>query len=110
MIKKADLIMAIAVLSVFLIVIGAFFLFGRPGGRAVVTSNGEVVATLPLNNDGEYTCSGDLGTNKIVVKDGEVFVESADCRDQICVNHIAVSKEGEIIVCLPHKLIVEVKK
>ncbi len=33
---------------------------------------------------------------------------SADCPDQICVNHGAVSKENESITCLPHKLIVEI--
>ena len=28
--------------------------------------------------------------------------------DKICVNHAAISKKGETIVCLPHKVVVEV--
>ena len=35
-------------------------------------------------------------------------MEAADCRDQICVRHRAVSAVGESIICLPHKLVVEI--
>ena len=32
----------------------------------------------------------------------------ADCPDLICVHHKPISRQGESIVCLPHKVIVEV--
>ena len=111
MIKKADIILALAVIGVFAVVLCAFLFFGKNGSYAAVTVNGETVATLPMNEDGEYLFSDDTaGYNLIKVKSGKAFVESADCRDQICVEHIAVSKEGEVIVCLPHKLTVEIRK
>ena len=38
----------------------------------------------------------------------KVSVNNKDCPDKICVNHAAISKKGETIVCLPHKVVVEV--
>ena len=35
-------------------------------------------------------------------------MKEADCPDQICVRHKAISKSGESIVCLPHKVVVEI--
>ena len=48
-----------------------------------------------------------LGENRIVIKDNMVYMEHADCPDQYCVKHKAISKTNETIVCLPHKLVVE---
>lgn len=46
--------------------------------------------------------------NLISVTDGMVVVEAADCKDQICVRHKPVSSKGESIICLPHRLVVEI--
>ena len=32
----------------------------------------------------------------------------ADCPDKICVNHATISDVGESIVCLPHRVVVEI--
>lgn len=46
--------------------------------------------------------------NVLQIKEGEVSITEADCPDLICVHHKPVSRQGETIVCLPHKLLVEV--
>lgn len=46
--------------------------------------------------------------NLLSVSGSEVSMEAADCRDQICVNHRPVSAGGESIICLPHRLVVEI--
>ncbi len=46
--------------------------------------------------------------NLISVADGRVTMEAADCRDQICVRHRPISSDRENIICLPHKLVVEI--
>ena len=48
------------------------------------------------------------GKNIVEIFDGEVNVKEADCPDQICVRHLPIAKQNEVIVCLPHKLVVEV--
>lgn len=46
--------------------------------------------------------------NLLSVSGSEVSMEAADCRDQVCVHHIPISAGGETIICLPHRLIVEI--
>lgn len=46
----------------------------------------------------------------LLAVDGErVWMEAADCPDQICVQHIPIKGGGESIICLPHKLVVEIR-
>lgn len=54
-----------------------------------------------------YTADGDY--NLIEVQDGKIRIAEADCRDQVCVRRGWASKNGETIVCLPHKLVLEVR-
>ena len=69
---------------------------------------GENKYTFPLNEDLEKKIITVNGENVILIKDGKVSVKSADCPDRICVKHRFISKNGETIVCLPHKIVVEV--
>lgn len=46
--------------------------------------------------------------NLFVCENGEVRMMQSSCPDLICVRHKAVSKTGETIVCLPHKLVIEI--
>ncbi len=46
--------------------------------------------------------------NRIVISDGTVCVSEANCPDKICVGHRKINKDNESIVCLPHKVVVEV--
>lgn len=46
--------------------------------------------------------------NLLAVSGEHVRMDSADCRDQICVHHRPIAGGGESIICLPHKLVVEI--
>ena len=46
--------------------------------------------------------------NLLAVSAESVSMDAADCRDQICVHHIPITGSGESIICLPHKLAVEI--
>lgn len=46
--------------------------------------------------------------NVFMCYDGKASMIAASCPDKICVHHIAVSSAGESIICLPHKLIIEI--
>lgn len=108
--KKADLILVVLAL----IAAAGIWLFYSAGAEkgltAVVTVDGEWKADLPLDDRGKssVTIETDGGYNIIAMENGEVFMTEADCRDQICVQHKKISKVGETIVCLPHKLVVEI--
>ncbi|PLX34180.1 MAG: hypothetical protein C0604_02130 [Clostridiales bacterium] len=50
-----------------------------------------------------------FGSNIIVVDGEGLRMEYSDCHDQVCVRDGTINSPGEILVCLPHRLIVEIK-
>lgn len=52
--------------------------------------------------------SEESGYNLLAVSESGVSMEAADCRDQICVHHRPITDSAESIICLPHRLVVEV--
>ena len=51
---------------------------------------------------------GKVGKCILVISDGKADMESADCPNQICVHHSAISHTGETIVWLPNSVVIEV--
>ena len=106
--KKTDIILALAAI----IAAAGIWLFYSAGAEkgltAVVTVDGEVRAELSLEENETAAIDTVWGYNIVETKDGQVFVTEADCRDQICVDHKKIEKVGETIVCLPHKMVVEI--
>ena len=104
--KKGDfVIVAIVTMLVVLSVIMRFTFPKNATSRVVVKQDNEVVYSQSIYKDNTF----DTGTNVIEIKDGVVFVKSASCKNQVCVNTGKISKKGESIVCLPNKVIVEIK-
>ena len=67
-----------------------------------IYENGKVAYTLDINVDREII----LKHNRIQIKNKEVYVEYADCANQICVQSPKISKAGESICCLPNNLVI----
>ena len=109
---KNDLILVGVLIGVLLLVGGAMLLFRSEGDMVVVTVDGEVYASYPLSKNTEVDIlTGENGTqvNRLVIKDGKAFVETATCPDGICASHKPISHDGESIICLPHKVVVAVE-
>ncbi|MGL5615753.1 MAG: NusG domain II-containing protein [Sarcina sp.] len=49
------------------------------------------------------------GVNKIIIKDNSISIEEAHCSDSICIKQGFIKKVGENIICLPQKIIIEIK-
>ena len=117
MIKKWDIVLIAILLVLSCIPEGIFFLSGAKqdgqGTVAVVTIDGKTVKEIPLSSHGgidSLTVQGtDGGYNVIVVKDQAIGITEADCPDKICIQEGFISRPGESVICLPHKVIVEVK-
>ena len=106
--KKADIILFAAAL---LIGIAGFFMLqgkAQSGAVARVVMDGQLQYELPLSSDGEYTVYGDHGYNIICVENGQVYVKDADCPNKDCMRYGKISKQGQMIVCLPHRLVITV--
>jgi hypothetical protein len=52
---------------------------------------------------------GPLGMTRVVIKDGRAWVEDSPCRDKVCIRMGKVSRPGEEAICLPNRVIVQMK-
>lgn len=51
----------------------------------------------------------EYGYNILEIGDGEVKIIDASCLDKICIKQGSISEIGQLLVCLPNRLVVEVK-
>lgn len=108
--KKINFVIVGVILAVVLGAFAATYAFGEStdARSAVVKDAAGNEYTLSLAEDTTKTITTSVGTNVIVVEDGTVRVFEADCPNHDCVEQGAISKAGQQIVCLPHKLTVDV--
>ena len=81
---------------------------GSSGLVAKVTVYGQVEDVFPLNVDVRQTYATDAGTNTVVVEGGKVHIEDADCAGGDCMKQGAIDQTHQLLVCLPHQLVVEI--
>ena len=108
---RNDLIFIAAILAVVAIGAAALFFLRGEGSTVQVEVDGTVIGTYPLSVDREVEIiTGGNGEelNLLVIKDGKATVTAATCPDGICAAHRPISREGESIICLPHKVVVTV--
>ena len=109
-IRKTDIVLCIVVILFSLVTY--FFLF-KPSekpekGIVVVTIDGKEYNRYPLGKDQNITIQGNGGMNCLQIKNSKVKMVKADCPDEYCVMQKEISKKGQSIICLPHKLSVEI--
>ena len=81
----------------------------RTGSDVIVLRDGKEVGRYSLSEDDIFTIWGDDESyNLILVNDGAAKVTDADCPDKLCVRQRSISKNGESIICLPHKLVITI--
>lgn len=103
-------------LLVLLAIIGVGFLiqryfFGKTGATAIIEQDRETISELDLSKDTELVLDdGNGGSNTITVKNGKIAVTDANCPDLVCVHTGSISQTGEVIACLPHKLIITISE
>ena len=92
----------------------AFLLLPKKGTAspvARITRDGVLLEEIDLAQVEEpysLTLEDGSGTNTVLVEPGRIRVSEADCPDQVCVNQGYISDGTVPIVCLPHKLMVEI--
>ncbi len=80
------------------------------GQIAQLRVNNKRIKEFDLSKDQVFTYFDKLDgdQNKITVRDGKIAIIDANCTDQICVRKGFISKTGQTIVCLPHRLVIEI--
>jgi hypothetical protein len=94
-------------LALALVCVAAAALLSRTatGETAEIYSDGQLLTTVDLGRDDTFTITVDGGENQVVIADGKIYVSTATCPDQICVDH-GPAAAGSPVVCLPNRLVI----
>ena len=110
--KKNDFVIIILVLLVALAIYAGNRIINQnySDKNVEIYSDGQLVyqSVLTDSTNDIFIIDNELGYNKIVINDGIVSMLEADCKDQVCVLSKAIRNPGESIVCLPHKVVVQI--
>lgn len=110
--KKRDIWIIVVVLAIALI--GIFIMNSNKAPEydrmMVISALGKTYKEIPLTKDTNETfiVETEKGLNKVKIEDGVIKMYEADCPDQICVHNQPITESGDMIVCLPNQVIVEV--
>lgn len=112
---RRDFILSSAIVVLALGIAGVAQILTRRSGKKlsdgpyVVIQNPEgIVYSAPLSEDYELDLKTQLGENLVKIENNKVWVERADCDNQVCVHTGKIANLGEVIVCLPHKTIIQI--
>ncbi len=74
---------------------------------AIIRSGGKVFLEAPLSRDRHIEVPGPLGTSIITIEKGRARISSDPSPRQYCVRQGWLERSGEIAVCLPNEVSVE---
>lgn len=80
---------------------------GGIADTAVIRSGGKVFSSVPLSRDQQIEVPGPLGTSIITIEKGKARISSDPSPRQYCVRQGWLEQSGEIAVCLPNEVSVE---
>ena len=92
---------------------GAYIAGGEEGTVAALYIDGELYETIDLSAvvlPYEKTIETEYGWNTVRVSHGAIEVSAADCREQVCVNQGTITDSLVPIVCLPHRLVIQIEE
>jgi len=114
-VKKWDII-----IIVFLILISfipyVIFMYSQSANSsevyAVISVNGKEHKKIRLDNHKsteQFTINQNKEINTIQIVEDKIAIIEANCPDHICEKPGFISKVGDRLVCLPHKVVIEIK-
>lgn len=106
--RKDFILMAIIIVTAAVSSLLIAFAQRNAGAAVRVTIDGGVYGEYRLSENQSISIDGELGHNRIVIENGSAYMAEADCPDKYCMGYKPISRGGETIICLPHRLVVEV--
>lgn len=104
--KAGDgLTLLLGVLSVILLTLALWD--GARADRALIRSGGKLFKEVPLARDAQIEVPGPLGVSIITIEKGKARISSDPSPRQYCVRQGWLQQAGEIAICLPNEVSVE---
>jgi hypothetical protein len=80
---------------------------GELADKAIIRSGGKIFREAPLSRDQKIEVPGPLGTSIITIEKRKVRITSDPSPRQYCVRQGWLQHSGEIAICLPNEVSVE---
>lgn len=77
-------------------------------GVIEISVNGEIYGTYPIYEDKTIDVHTKYGNLTVCVKKQRVSIKNSDCKDKECMNQKNITKKGQMLICLPLKVIVQI--
>ncbi len=107
--NKKDMILVFIIFTAAGIIYAFTFFLKNDGGVVQVYVDGSLKQSFLLKEEKDILIEGyQGGTNRLVIHDGKASISEADCPDHLCVKQAAIYRNGESIICLPHKLVIQI--
>ena len=108
-IGRVDIFIGAAVVVIGVALFLVFLAGKRLGDGVVVSVDGRVVEKYSLFEEVDTVIEGvDGGTNRLIIKDGQAWIEEASCPDKLCVHQGKIKHITESLVCLPNRVVVRI--
>lgn len=118
--KRLSVLAAVVLAALALFALRGFLPWGNGGAtpsgasyEALIIVDGAPYRRIPLVSGAPretFTVETGRGKNIITVENGAIAVVDADCPARVCVRQGPISRPGEVIACLPHRLLIEVRE
>lgn len=114
-IKKMDIVIIAVLILLSFTPHLIFFKTSQKGSKnnyAIIQVDGKIHKKIDLSKvkkSEKVNLNLPNGKNTLLIKSNSIQMDSANCNDALCVKQGNISKVGQTIICLPHKLIIEIK-
>ena len=105
--NKRDIV---AIAAALLLTALSFIVFMRseaPGSTVIIKLDGKLYGSYSLSENQRIEIKESNAHNTVVIEGNSVRMENSDCPDLYCVKQGRITRSGESIICLPHRLSVE---
>ena len=93
--------------SVFVVLLTLKLWSGDLADKAIIRSGGKIFKEVPLSRDQQIEVPGPLGTTIIRIQNRKARIASDPSPRQYCVRQGWLQQSGEIALCLPNQVSVE---
>ena len=109
-VKRNDIILISVILLLSLTFTVILYKGAVKGERVTVYVDGKPVGDYQLKSDNAIDIEGyNGGHNTLAIENGYAFMSDASCPDKLCMHQGKISDSGQMIVCLPNRVIIKVE-
>ena len=109
LLKKGDIVL-IGLLLLF--TVASFFIFrfsAKKGRQVTILVDNKEQYRFSLSDDHDASIEGAIGATYIRIREGFLWITEAPCPHKDCMRMGKISHAGEIIVCIPNKILIKVE-